>query len=189
MMKLHIVQNRKIIPNFLKYSILILAGLNLYNCSGCSKSGLNKAINRKQQTVTVSTQINSDSTSNIVRMEKHNGVYHIPVEINGVPMYFIFDTGASLISISSKESIKLYREGKLNSEDILGKGSFTYANGEISEGTIIVLREVKIGTKILQNIQASVVDNLDAPLLIGQSALGKFGKISIDYGKNEILFE
>ena len=122
-------------------------------------------------------------------MEKQNGVYRIPVAIKGVPLFFIFDTGAGLISISSTEALFLYKQGKLTSEDIVGKSNFIDTNGDVSEGTIIILRKVKIGNKVLTNVEASVVNNLNAPLLIGQSALEKFGKISIDYGKSEITFE
>ena len=159
-------------------------------CSGCSKSGLRNAANNKQNSTTQasSSPVNRYG-NNTVKMEKQNGVYMIPVDINGVPMHFIFDTGASLISISSTEAIFLFKQGKLTSEDILGKSNFVDANGVISEGTIIVLREVQIGNRLLTNVQASVVNNLEAPILMGQSALEKFGKISIDYGNNEITFE
>lgn len=186
MVKLH---NTKIIRSYLVYCAIAIIGLSFFGCSGCSKSGLRKAIEQKRQKITTETFTDADTTNNIVKMEKQNGVYLIPVEINKVPMQFIFDTGASLISISAKEAANLYKVGKLTADDILGTGNFTYANGAIAEGTIIVLREVKIGTKILNNIEATVVHHLDAPLLIGQSALEKFGKISIDYEKNEILFE
>ena len=74
-------------------------------------------------------------------------------------------------------------------EDIVGKSNFIDANGDVSVGTIIILRKVKIGNKVLTNVEASVVNNLNAPLLIGQSALEKFDKISIDYGKSQITFE
>jgi len=164
-----------------------LSSVLFSGCSGCSKSG------RKSKMYHNSDRIGNNSrhaqNTNIVKMEKQNGVYMIPVDINGVPMHFIFDTGASLISISSTEAIFLYKQGKLTSEDIIGKANFTDANGDISEGTIIVLREVRIGNKLLTNVQASVVNNLEAPILIGQSALEKFGKISIDYAENEITFE
>ena len=83
----------------------------------------------------------------------------------------------------------LYKQGKLSNEDILGTANFSDANGDISEGTIIILSTVKIGDKILSDVQASVVHNLNAPLLLGQTALEKFGKVSIDYYKNEITFE
>ena len=42
-----------------------------------------------------------------VPMEKQEGgTYLIPCKVNGVPMKFIFDTGASVISISSIFLIK-----------------------------------------------------------------------------------
>lgn len=122
-------------------------------------------------------------------MEKINGVYQIPVEVDGVKMFFIFDTGASIISISETEANFLWKQGKLTKDDIKGTANFSDANGDISEGTIIVLSTVKIGDRILNNVEASVVHNLNAPLLFGQSALEKFGKISIDYNQSEITFE
>lgn len=131
----------------------------------------------------------SDNGKTVVKMEKINGVYEIPTEIDGIPMYFIFDTGAGLISISTTEASFLYKQGKLTKDDIKGTANFSDANGDISEGTIIVLKTVKIGDRILENIEASVVNNLNAPLLFGQSALGKFGKISIDNNRGEITFE
>lgn len=122
-------------------------------------------------------------------MEKVNGVLQIPVEVDGVKMFFIFDTGASTISISETEANFLWKQGKLTKDNILGTANFSDANGDISEGTIIVLTTVKIGNRVLKNVEASVVHNLNAPLLFGQSALGKFGKISIDNNRGEITFE
>lgn len=63
------------------------------------------------------------------------------------------------------------------------------ATGNISQGTLINLREVKIGIRQLNNVEASVVHNLEAPLLLGQSALSQFGKLTVDYKNNEIIFE
>ena len=122
-------------------------------------------------------------------MEKKNGVNQVPVEINGTKMFFIFDTGAGMVSISGTEAIFLYKQGTLTDEDILEKANFIDANGDISEGTIINLKTVKIGNRTLENIQASVVHNMQAPLLLGQTVLENFGKISIDNNKGEIIFE
>jgi aspartyl protease family protein len=159
-------------------------------CSGCSKSGLKKE-SSKYSNNSNNNELNNGSNSKktIIKMISISGVYQIPVEINGVSMFFIFDTGASTISISETEAIFLYKQGKLSDEDILEKEAFVDANGNISEGRIIILRTVKIGEKVLNDVKASVVHNLNAPLLFGQSALQKFGKVSIDYNKNEITFE
>ena len=127
--------------------------------------------------------------SNSVKMTKRGGVYEIPISINGYPMDFIFDTGASSISISETEVFFLYKQGRRTEDDIKGEVEFIDATGGISQGTLINLREVKIGNRELYNVEASVVHNMEAPLLLGQSALAQFGKLTIDYKNNEIIFE
>jgi aspartyl protease family protein len=133
--------------------------------------------------------INNDKSTNSIVMKKKNGVYYIPAEVNGYSMDFVFDTGASSVSISLTEAILLYKNGKLAKSEIKGKQYFSDANGDISEGTKIILRSIKIGKKVLQNVEATVVHNLQAPLLLGQSALNKLGKFSVDTEKNTISFE
>lgn len=146
--------------------------------ASCSRSG-------HRRTADLPVRVSGED-SNVVKIEQLDGVYQIPVEINGIPMHFIFDTGASIISISETEAVFLYKQGKLSREDILGDASFSDANGNISEGTLINIKEIKIGKRKLENIRAAVVHNLRAPLLLGQSALAKFGKVTIDYQKMEI---
>ena len=112
----------------------------------------------------------------------------IPVSINGTAMDFIFDTGAGLITISAVEASYLYKQGRISDEDVLGSASFTNANGDIHEGTVINLKEVRIGERVMENVQASVTHNSKGPLLLGQSALEKFGRIQIDYAAETITF-
>jgi aspartyl protease family protein len=175
-------------------SILLIICLLIFNlvtgCSGCSKSGIREAasLNEKPSYRKEFHQRNNQRRT-VVKMQKINGVYQIPVEIDGVEMFFILDTGAGLISISATEARFLYKQGKLEDKDFRGTSNFIDANGNITEGTIIVLKTVKIGNHTLSNVEASVVNNLVAPLLFGESALEKLGKISIDYEKNEISFE
>jgi aspartyl protease family protein len=171
-------------------TILIFTSILFSGCSGCSKSGQKQYLLNKSEPQELKREKRfSSDRKTIVRMEKINGIYQIPVEVNGVKMSFIFDTGASFISISETEAAFLYKQGKLTKDDIKGTANFSDANGDISEGTIIVLTTVKIGSRVLNNIEASVVHNLNAPLLFGQSALEKFGKISIDNKRGEITFE
>jgi aspartyl protease family protein len=170
-----------------KISLLIMA--LLLNSFGCSRSGRRSRGDTTLGATNSVKELGSAAMRNVVRMEKINGVYQIPVLVNGVKMSFIFDTGASTISISGTEAIFLLKQGSLTLEDIKGVGTYSDANGDISEGTIIVLRSVQIGNRILTDIPASVVHNLTAPLLIGQSALEKFGTITIDNAKGQITFD
>ena len=123
-----------------------------------------------------------------VAMRQVNGVYLVPIKVNGLDLEFIFDTGASIISLSSAEALVMLRQGQITEEDIAGETQFQDATGGISVGTIVRLRTVEIGGIVLHNVEASVVDNIQAPLLLGQTALSKFGKVTIDYDNNTIEF-
>lgn len=123
-----------------------------------------------------------------VRMEKAGGVYLVPIKVNGLDLKFIFDTGASSICLSSAEALVMYRQGQITQDDFVGQQQFQDATGGISVGTIIRLHTVEIGGIVLRNVEANVVDNIQAPLLLGQTALSKFGKVTIDYNNNTIEF-
>ena len=104
-------------------------------------------------------------------------------------MEFIFDTGASDVVISLTEVLFLQKQGKLSTDDILDSVYFQIADGSINVGSVILLKTVTIGNRTLHNVRATIVPNMNAPLLLGQSVLSRFGKLSIDYTKNEITFE
>lgn len=123
-----------------------------------------------------------------IHMRRENGVYLVPITVNGLNLDFIFDTGASSICLSSAEALVMLRQGKISQEDILGQQQFMDATGGISVGTTIRLRSVEIGGIELRDVEATVVDNIQAPLLLGQTALAKFGRVTIDYDHNTIEF-
>lgn len=124
-----------------------------------------------------------------VKMREEGGVYHVPCKINGIEMEFVFDTGASDVTISLTEAMFLYKQNKLTDDDVIGSEYYQIADGSISEGTVVNLKSVTIGDRTIRNVQASIVHNMEAPLLLGQSALSEFGRISIDYKRKEIIFE
>lgn len=171
--------------------------------SGCSQSGRrepHRSVESAQKRLESSRSSDRSSErellergrsdgKTVVKMEKEHGVKYIWVEVNGLRLKFVFDTGASSVCISSAEAVVLYKQGTLRNEDFIDQQYFQDATGNISEGTRINLRTVKIGNKILRNIEALIVDNPEAPLLLGQSALERFGKVSIDNIRGEITFE
>jgi clan AA aspartic protease (TIGR02281 family) len=116
----------------------------------------------------------------IIKLNKEYGVYTLPCEVNGVKMKFIYDTGASQVSISIAEAIFLSKNGLIGDKDIIGTSSFQDATGNISEGKIINLRQLNIDGIILNNVKATVVNNIKAPLLLGQNVLARLGRITFN---------
>ena len=122
----------------------------------------------------------------IINLEKTNGIYIVPCKVNGLNMKFIFDTGASDVTISLTEAIFMFKNGYLSDKDLYGITYYQLANGDIQEGTSVILRNIKIGGHNLYNVKASIIHSLDAPLLLGQSALEKLGQFRFDYSKNTL---
>lgn len=108
-----------------------------------------------------------------------SGLYTVPCEVNGLRLRFILDTGASTVSLSLTEANFMYKNGYLSDEDFLGTSKTLIASGEVQENYVVNLKQVKVGTKTLNNIQAIVSKGLSAPLLLGQSVLSQLGEWSI----------
>lgn len=111
---------------------------------------------------------------------KENGVTKVKCEINSLPLHFIFDTGASDVTLSLVEANFMLKNDYISEKDIIGNKRYIDANGDISVGTVINLKNVTFGGLELENVRASVVRNQKAPLLLGQSVLGRLGKVEID---------
>lgn len=131
-------------------------------------------------TIMSTTPINGQVT---VEMERNGNVFSLPGKVNGLELNFIFDTGASDVYLSLAEAIFMVKNGYLSVEDITGRSYSQIANGEIVENTNVLLREVEIGGIKMSNVTASISNNINAPLLLGQSAIQKLGPIQLDGNK------
>ena len=118
--------------------------------------------------------------ASLIPFEKEGGVFKVPCKINGLPLHFVFDTGASDVTMSTVEATFMLKNGYLKKQDLCGSEHYMTASGEIAEGTAVRLREVDFGGVKLTNVKASVVRSQNAPLLLGQSVLQRLGRIEID---------
>ena len=130
-----------------------------------------------------------ETVTEIAVKRNPGGTFEIPCDINGLALQMIFDTGASDVTISSVEANFMFKNGYLSEKDIKGKRYYQVASGQINEGTVITLREVRIGDAVLKNVDASVVKSQKAPLLLGQSAMERFGTITIDNQNNRLIIK
>lgn len=144
-----------------------------------------KGILEKELSENIVNKTTNTSTGQVseVPFTKEGGVCKVKCNINGLPLHFIFDTGASDVSISMVEANFMLKNGYLSSNDVVGRQRYLDANGNIAEGTVINIKKVNFGGMDLTNIKASVVRNQVAPLLLGQSVLSRLGKIEIDNTK------
>jgi len=127
---------------------------------------------------------------NEILLKKSGGVYKVPVELNGVlKMDFIFDSGAADVSISSDVALTLLRTGTIMDADWLPGAYYRFADGSIAKSARFILRSVKVGNKTINNVTCSISNSINAPMLLGQSVLSKFGKYTFDYNAGKLILE
>ena len=115
----------------------------------------------------------------------------IPVELDGVTLEMIFDTGCGDVLISVLEAQQLYKNGTLNDNDFLGYNQGVTADGSIMVGCEVNLRSVQIGGDDgvrLNNVKATMTDKINAPLLIGNSVFDEMASVEVDNVKKVIRF-
>lgn len=123
--------------------------------------------------------------------EEFGGVKVIPVKLNGITMNMIYDTGCSGINLSLNELQTLFKNGKLDQNDILGSSYSRIADGSIVEDGTINIKRIEIGYEdglVLENVQASVALNQRAPILLGNAVLDELASVEVDNVEKTINF-
>ena len=139
--------------------------------------------------ITASKETTADEASASARISEipftreTGGLCKVKCNINGLPLNFWLDTGASDVSLSIVEATFMLKNGYLSKDDVVGSSYFLDANGNVNEGTVLNLKSVRFGDSELKNVKASVVSNLRAPLLLGQSVLSRLGSVELDNAK------
>ena len=96
-------------------------------------------------------------------------MYVVTGSINGFPVDFIVDTGATLVSLSGREAKRLGIDYR-----VVGTPGHSYTASGIAKIYLVDLDRVKIGEIELRNVQGAVHDGDFPPAtLLGMSFLGR----------------
>ena len=153
-----------------------------------SVDGYKKVVERLKSKQLKMEEENAEYTDQTVEvpMTKESGVFKVKCSINGLPLHFVFDTGAANVTISAVEAAFMYKNNYLSDKDFMGSSSYLTASGDIIEGSVVNLRNVNFGGLDMNNVKATVVKTQNAPILLGQSVLSRLGKVELDYSSYTI---
>lgn len=146
------------------------------------KNANNLPINKVVGNYIVYSKTSTPKSHNTIQMVKSkSGIYELPVELNGVlKISFIFDPGASDVSISPDVALTLIRTGTISDRDFIGTQKYSFADGSTAVSNVFILHEVKIGGYRIKNVRVSISNSLNAPMLLGQSVMQRMGKFTVN---------
>lgn len=167
----------------------IAIGFSMESCNGCStnKDEVTRLISPYDEDDDLEVELPNADIVDVSYTEQSN-LKIVQVLINDrINKEMIFDTGASYTQITLKEANYLYSENVLTDDDIIGSEKFGDANGNITVNMVVNLKKLVLGGKlIINNVRATVVENADAPLLLGQTVLKELPQYTVD-NENEVI--
>jgi len=178
-----------------RWQALVRVEIPVYKASGQNREGLRTlAILPFRESVGSATGAGLDSGAGVensvtaVKMNSSGGVYEIPVVLNeALKINMIIDSGASDVFVTADVVSALIKSGTVTEDDDLGVATYSIADGSTVQNQRFRLKSVKIGDRIIRNVDASISNSIEAPMLLGQSALEGLGQYSFDYSRGVIL--
>ncbi|QFU09132.1 hypothetical protein PARPLA_01733 [Rhodobacteraceae bacterium THAF1] len=104
-----------------------------------------------------------------------DGHYHMTLGINGAPIRFVVDTGATDLVLSQDDA----RRAGIEPDTLAYLGRAQTANGTVPMAQVR-LETVTLGETVERNVPASVNGGEMFGSLLGMSYLSRFGRISIE---------
>lgn len=107
-----------------------------------------------------------------------DGHYYLTLEVNGVALRFVVDTGASQIVLSRDDA----RRAGIDTESLVYLGRAFTANGEVRTAPVRLDR-VAVGPIVDRDVRAVVNDGEMPGSLLGMDYLHRFSKVEISGGR------
>jgi hypothetical protein len=128
-------------------------------------------------------------TEQIPFKKAQNGLLYFNASINGVKGKFLFDTGASGVVINPGFFQQLKSQGLIDQSDYLGNTNVVGINNIKVNVEIYHIKSLNIDSFRAYDLQAFLMPDTNAELIIGQSVFEKLGKVSIDNQNNVLTVE
>ena len=124
----------------------------------------------------------------VIPLAADRGTFVVPVLINGViTLNFMVDSGASTVAIPSDVVSTLIRGKTIDiDKDFTGTTNYTLADGTVVPSQTFIIRSLKVGNNLIENIAGSIVPEKGS-LLLGQSFLSRFKAWSVDNQRGVLI--
>ena len=106
-----------------------------------------------------------------------DGHFHLTAELNGVPVRFVVDTGASSIALGPRDAQRV----GIDLDRLVFAGQARTANGLVRTATVR-LDSVALGDIVDQNVPAIVIRGEVDRSLLGMDYLSRFARVGFEDG-------
>ena len=106
-----------------------------------------------------------------------NGHYHLTAIVNGTPLRFVVDTGATDVVLSTSDAERV----GIDLDTLVYSGRARTANGEVRIAPVRI--DITLGDTQARGLRASVNEDDLFQSLLGMSYLSRFSRVEIARGE------
>ncbi|MBR0223717.1 MAG: tetratricopeptide repeat protein [Bacteroidales bacterium] len=115
--------------------------------------------------------------------EDADGRYTMDATLNGVGVKTYYAPENWYASVSTTTYLFLYQNGYIVPADVNGMTTVKMPNGSSTKAASFVIRNLRLGRVIVQNLPAFVITKQNVPLVVGNAAFDCFGTVSVEDGQ------
>ncbi len=120
-------------------------------------------------------------------VKNEDGLLLIPCKANGLQACFIFSEEESENLVSQKQAMYMFRNEFFRKTDIIGVPRYDSTDEEsLAEGVVLTLKDFQFAGLKIANIKCTIVKDMDAPFLIGNSTIATLGESKFDNASNTL---
>jgi peptidoglycan-associated lipoprotein len=144
-----------------------------------------KAITSPAQKVVI--QINPDDNVVPLTTNPDNSLSFSAV-VNGYTTQITLSEEGPGLSFSVDATLKMLKSGAIGKTDFAGDAEKIIGNNSIADKSIFMVGEINITIKSAFDLEATVLQKQKAPVLMSGKVLKRFGNVTVDKEKKQIVF-
>ncbi len=127
---------------------------------------------------TLRGQVSLNGGNRIVVQRSGDGHYYLSADVNGAPVRFVVDTGATEIVLTQADAAR----AGLDPDNLAYLGRANTANGEVRTA-LVRLEEIRLGEAVDRKVRALVNQGQMDDSLLGMGYLQRWGSLEIRDGE------
>ena len=140
----------------------------------------------ENQTVNIAINPQEDQTEQFTITQK--GYFTFFARVDGYNEPFTYSQNADFC-VSESRALELLKNGRITADDFQGDVDKILTTDGIKDGSIFVVKEVRIAGRSLYNVECKVVSRMLEQWVIGQKDLKKLGNFEFDTKDKKLKFK
>lgn len=116
-----------------------------------------------------------------------DGAIVIPCVVDGFNENFVFVRNEQAY-VSLAKALDWLRKGILSRDNLKGEAEFILTAGNIADGAVFNIRELRIANRTINNVEIVVRHKAESPLVFGNGVLSRMGEYEISTRNRKLIF-